>query len=128
MLEDFLGDTSLFYDENSTKIKKSQSFWESLNLGALISTFLEKKSYMQIPSESSDGRPATGVTNCSGWLFSVARRVKSVTFRLLIVFMLPRRKIGTTRYDSQGLDPGVSSVYFAKGADISVRIARTIKV
>ena len=31
-------------------------------------------------------------------------------------------KVGTTRYDSQGLDPSVSSVYFVEGADISVGI------
>ena len=26
MLEDFLGNTSVFYDENSTKVKNGQSF------------------------------------------------------------------------------------------------------
>jgi len=67
MLEDFLGNTSVFYDENSTKVKNGQSFWESLNLGALA-LFLRKKSYMQTGAESSNGRP-TGVTN---WLFLVA--------------------------------------------------------
>ena len=78
MLKDFLGNTSVFYDENSTKVKNGQSFWESLNLGALA-LFLRKKSHMQTRAESGNGRPI-GVTNCS--LTALSRRVKSVTFRL----------------------------------------------
>ena len=78
MLEDFLGNTSVFYDENSSKVKSGQSFWESLNLGALA-LFLRKKSYMQTRAKSGNSRP-TGVTNSS--LTVLSRRVKSVTFRL----------------------------------------------
>ena len=105
------------------KIKNGQSFWESLNLGALA-LFLRKKSYMQTRAESSNGRP-TGVTPVH-WLPS--RRVNitwlnwykhSVSKSFLCCH---EEKVGTTRYDSQGLDPSVSSVYFVEGADISVGI------
>lgn len=68
MLENFLGNTSVFYDENSTKVKNCQIVRESLNLGALA-LFLRKKSYMQTRAESSNGRP-TGVTNCSPTVLS----------------------------------------------------------